>query len=348
MCDAVSQTSTSQAPTLSVVFPAYNEEEWIGRSIEAVVASAKYADWQVEIVVIDDGSTDGTGPLLDELAEKHGVVVVHQENQGRFETVRAAIRKASSERVLILGSRVVVDEHSLAFLKDQLINHPERVVWNGHVRVESDGNPFAGFWKGILQVLWRKYMKNPRLMSFGIEDFDAYPKGSGFFCAPKQMLDSASDAFDSMFDDVRFASDDTRLIRWIAERENIYITPEFSCSYYHGRESLQKFAKHAFFRGTTFIDGYLGNPGAGRKMALAALGTGAAGVTLLVLRPKTAIAIGVAGSVAAGGVVKACGGSNADARAVSQLLPVFASSFGAGAVRGLALAAKAKLAKARR
>ncbi|MFE2757144.1 glycosyltransferase family 2 protein [Actinosynnema sp. NPDC059335] len=339
----MSQTIASQAPTLSVVFPAYNEEKWIGRSIDAVLVAAREADWQVEIVVIDDGSTDGTPELLDKYAELHGVVVVHQQNQGRFETVRTAIRTAGSERVLILGSRVVVDPHSLAYLKDQLVNHPERVVWNGHVRVESDGNPYAGFWNGLLQVIWRRYLKEPRLMSFGIEDFDAFPKGSGFFCAPKEMLLNASAAFDSMFDDIRFASDDTRLIRWIAERERIYISPDFSCSYYHGRESIRKFAKHAFFRGTTFIDGYLGNPGTSRKMALAALGAGAAGVTLLVARPKTAAVVAAAGTAAAGGVVKACGGSTADATAVSRMLPVFAVSFGAGAVRGLFLALRAKV-----
>ncbi|MDR6597533.1 glycosyltransferase family A protein [Saccharothrix longispora] len=339
----MSQTIASQAPTLSVVFPAYNEEKWIGSSIDAVLVAAAEADWKVEVVVVDDGSTDGTPALLDGYADRHGVVVVHQENRGRFETVRAAIRKASGERVLILGSRVVVDPHSLAFLKEQLVGHPERVVWNGHVRVESDGNPYAGFWNGLLQVLWRRYLKEPRLMSFGIEEFDAFPKGSGFFCAPKEMLESASAAFDSMFDDIRFASDDTRLIRWIAERERIHISPDFSCSYYHGRESLAKFAKHAYFRGTTFIDGYLGNPGTSRKMALAALGAGAAGITLLATRPRTAAVVGLAGTAAAGGVVKACGGSTADATAVSRMLPVFAASFGAGAVRGLLLALKAKV-----
>lgn len=348
MCDGVSQTSASElggAPTLSVVFPAYNEEKWIGRSLDAVLNSAAQADWKVEIVVIDDGSTDGTPALLDEYAEKHGVVVVHQENQGRFNTVRTAISTASSDRVLILGSRVVVDPHSLGYLKNQLIEHPERVVWNGHVRVESDNNPYAGFWNGILRIVWRRYLMNPRLMSFGIEEFDAFPKGSGFFSAPKWMLEEANAAFDSIFDEVEFASDDTRLIRWIAERERIWISPDFSCSYFHGRESIQKFAKHAYFRGTTFIDGYLGTAGTSRKMALGALGAGAAGVTLLVLKPKIAIATGVAGTVAAGGLVKACGGKTSDATALARMLPVFATAFGAGAVRGLFLAAKAKVKK---
>jgi hypothetical protein len=342
----VSSAVSPSPPSLSVVFPAHNEVKWIGQSVEAVVVAAEHADWPVEIVVIDDGSTDGTGELLDALADKYGVVVVHQENRGRFETVRRAIRTAGSERVLILGSRVVVDPHSLAYLKAQLTTHPERVVWNGHVRVESDGNPFAGFWKGILQILWRRYLKHPRLTSFGIEDYDAYPKGSGFFCAPKQMLEQASDAFDSMFDEVRFASDDTRLIRWIAERERIYISPDFSCSYFHGRESLRKFGQHAFFRGTTFIDGYLGSPGTGRRMALAALGAGAVAVALLVFYPIPAVLLGVVGLVAAGGLVIACGGSTSEARAVVIMLPVFAACFGGGAVRGLALAAKAKLARA--
>jgi hypothetical protein len=43
MCHAVNQTSASQAPTLSVVFPAFNEEKWIGRSVEAALAAAAQA-----------------------------------------------------------------------------------------------------------------------------------------------------------------------------------------------------------------------------------------------------------------------------------------------------------------
>lgn len=339
--------TSPQPPSLSVVFPAYNEVNWIGRSVQAVLAASRAANWNVEIVVIDDGSTDGTAELLDELADAHGVVVVHQANRGRFETVRTAIKRATSERVLILGSRVVVDEHSLAFLKSQMLEHPDRLVWNGHVRVETEGNPFAGFWKGILQILWRRYLKEPRLTSFGINDFDLFPKGSGFFCAPKEILEEGLATFDSIFDDVRFVSDDTRLIRSIAERHRIWIAPQFSCSYFHGRENLRGFATHAYFRGTTFIDGYLGQPGLGRRIALVAIGAGAAGTVLAFTRPKAALVTGTVGALAAGAAVREAGGSPADARAVAVLMPVFAGSFGACAVRGLLLALRARMSRSR-
>ena len=53
---------------LSVVIPVYNEQTWIRRSIEALMASAERADLSPDVVVVDDGSTDGTDTVLTELA----------------------------------------------------------------------------------------------------------------------------------------------------------------------------------------------------------------------------------------------------------------------------------------
>ena len=156
------------APELSVVIPVYNEQDWIERSVGALLASASAASWPIEVVVVDDGSTDATPSRLDDLRERHGITVLSQANSGRFEARRAGIAKSSGEWVALLDSRVIVDEHTLTFLRDQLVEHPERAVWNGHINVASEHNPYAGFMAGLVKVPWRKYCANPRLMSYGI------------------------------------------------------------------------------------------------------------------------------------------------------------------------------------
>ena len=328
-------------PSLSVVIPVYNEQDWIERSVGALVASAAEASWPIEVVVVDDGSTDATPARLDELRERHGITVLSQANSGRFEARRAGIAKASGNQILLLDSRVVVDTGALTFLRDQLVDHPERTVWNGHVNVASEDNPYAGFMAGLVKIPWRRYCANPRLMSFGIEEFDLFPKGTGFFSAPRAVLESASDAFVSLFDDVRFASDDTGVLRWIAERHRIFLAPEFSATY-HGRESFKKFAAQAYFRGTTFVDSYLGSPGPARNGLFAAFGVGVLGLGLALRRPKTAVVLAAAGSAAAGAAVTRFGATTAEAKAVAKLAPVFGAGFGAGAVRGLVMALRAR------
>ncbi|MDS0133820.1 MULTISPECIES: glycosyltransferase family A protein [unclassified Amycolatopsis] len=329
-------------PSLSVVIPVYNEQDWIERSVGALLASASAASWPIEVVVVDDGSTDATPSRLDDLRERHGITVLSQANSGRFEARRAGIAKSSGEWVALLDSRVIVDEHTLTFLRDQLVEHPERAVWNGHINVASEHNPYAGFMAGLVKVPWRKYCANPRLMSYGIEEFDVYPKGTTFFCARRGLLEGSVTAFASLFDDLRFASDDTRMLRWIAERERIWLAPELSATY-NGRDSFKKFTQQAYFRGTTYVDSYIASPGPARNALFGALAAGVIGLVFAAKKPKTTLAAGVLGAVAAGEVVKKCGATGPEARAVTKLLPVFAGGFGAGVLRGLAMAVRARL-----
>jgi glycosyltransferase involved in cell wall biosynthesis len=322
-----------------VVIPVFNEETWAPRSVNAVLSSAAAAGWPVEVVVVDDGSTDGTAAALARLVAESGVSVVTQANRGRFAARRAGLDRATGDRVLFVDSRVVVRPDALAWLANQLADHPDRRVWNGHVHVVDDGNPYNGFWAGLVAVVWRRYLRSPRLMSFDAADFDAFPKGAGFFCAPRALLLEATDAFRSLYSDDRMASDDTKLIRWVAERERIWISPELACDY-HGRSTLPGFLRHAFFRGATFVDGYLVAPGAMRRSA--ALGAAAVvGVGAIASRrPHQAAVLAVAAPVAAGVLTRACGASQAQARSVSLLLPAFVPAFGAGALRGLLLAGR--------
>ncbi|MGW6443557.1 glycosyltransferase family 2 protein [Lentzea sp. NPDC055074] len=331
-------------PTLSVVIPTYNEQDWIARSVEALMTSLDRAEWPAEIVVVDDGSTDETPKRLVELVQRFGITVVSQENAGRFAARQAGLAAATGERVLLLDSRVIIAPEAFTYLRDQFVQHPERKVWNGHINVDTVGNPYGGFWAGLVAIGWRKYVANPRLVSFGADEFDLYPKGTGFFCAPRELLLGAARSFESLFDDVKLASDDTRMLRWISEQERIHLSPGFAATY-NSRDSFKKFVKHAYFRGTTFVDSYLDSPGPARNALFAAMAVGVVGLVVAAKFPKTALLLILVGMGAAGAVARKCGATKDQTLAVSKLLPVFAASFGSGVVRGLFLALKKALTK---
>ncbi|MFI9810717.1 glycosyltransferase family 2 protein [Saccharothrix variisporea] len=333
-------TSRTSVPSLSIVIPVYNEPEWIGRSVGALRTALGNAGWDAEIIVVDDGSTDATPARLAEL----DVTVVSQPNSGRFAARFAGIQRATGELVLLVDSRVLLGADSLVYLRDQLAEHPERRVWNGHVEADNPDNPYGAFMSGLVAVGWRRYMADPKLTSFTAEDFDLYPKGTGLFLAPRDLLEKAATSFSSLYDDVRLASDDTRMLRHIAEQGPIFLSPGFH-GLYHSRDSLEKFTRHAYFRGSTFVDGYLDSPGPVRNAAFGAAAVSAVTFGLLLRRPKLALALVGAGSAAAGVVVRRCGGSPRQAFAVARLLPLFASCFGAGVVRGLVLALRKRWGK---
>jgi glycosyltransferase involved in cell wall biosynthesis len=89
----------TQDLTLSVIIPCYNEVKTIRNVVERVIA-VEEAD---EIIIFDDGSTDGTRELLPELEREFTLVrvVYHPHNQGKGAAVRTGIDAAQKDIILI-------------------------------------------------------------------------------------------------------------------------------------------------------------------------------------------------------------------------------------------------------
>lgn len=67
-------------PRISIIVPVYNVERFLGKCLDSVLAST-FEDW--ECICIDDGSTDGSGAILDEYADRDARFrVEHRENAG--------------------------------------------------------------------------------------------------------------------------------------------------------------------------------------------------------------------------------------------------------------------------
>lgn len=99
---------------LSVVIPAYNVEDLIGRCVRSVFAAAP-AD--VEVIVVDDGSRDGTLEAASALArEDNRVKVIHTDNRGAFRARLTGVENASGEWVTFADADDTVNEGSLTRL----------------------------------------------------------------------------------------------------------------------------------------------------------------------------------------------------------------------------------------
>ena len=82
---------------ITVIVPAYNVEEWFPRCIESILSQTHRA---LEIIVINDGSTDGTAQLINEYAKKDNrIVAVHQDNAGLIEVRERGIEMATGEYI---------------------------------------------------------------------------------------------------------------------------------------------------------------------------------------------------------------------------------------------------------
>jgi glycosyltransferase involved in cell wall biosynthesis len=318
--------------SLSVVMPVYNEAEHLPATIDALADAVARSTFEAELVLVDDGSSDGSAEVArGRLDRRLPLEVVSQRNRGRFEARRVGLETASGEWVLLLDGRVRLAPEALAFVESRLTS--DGAVWNGHVEVDAHDNAYGIFWRLIAELAWEDYFASPRETSFGSEDFDRFPKGTTCLLAPRWLLLDAVAAFRSRYDDLRNANDDTPLLRWIAERERIHLAPTFSCSY-RPRGTLAAFVRHSVHRGVVFLDGH------GRHesrffpavVAFYPLSTLVAAKTMR--RPSTLVwtALAVSAAAAALGVAKER--TSSEVRALALLAPVYAAAHAIGMWRG--------------
>ncbi len=92
---------------VSVIVPVYNSASYLSRCLDSVI-SQTYVD--IEVVLVDDGSTDDSGKICDRYAEKDArVCVYHQKNQGASIARKDGIIKAKGEWLSFVDSDDIVE-----------------------------------------------------------------------------------------------------------------------------------------------------------------------------------------------------------------------------------------------
>lgn len=333
------------APTLSVVIPSFNSAPWLPSTLGALADAIREAEVAAEVIVVDDGSTDGTGEIVAGLAASFPgeLRVVSQPNRGRFLARWEGIGAAAADLVLLLDSRVLVHRGSLRHVLHEIEREPDRSAWNATV-VTDPRAPLVGlFWEVPTHVFWGRYLRSPRAMNLTADNFDQAPKGTTMFLARKHVL---VDAFQHAWPDgdARLVSDDTKVLRRIAQTRTIRLDPDFSATY-RPRTTVRGFVRHTFDRGTLFVDSYAGTTPARsstlRLLAVAPLlfiGLLVALLTAGQARSAGALLSGALSLVlipAAVAAVNRCPARSVWAYVAS--LPVFVVPFWLGLVRGVVL-----------
>jgi len=176
---------------LSVVLPCLNERETVGICVQKAIAAIEDAKIRGEVVVADNGSTDGS----IELAQSAGARVVHVSQRGYGNALRGGIQAAHGAFVLMADSDDSYDFGHIPRFVEQLRNGSDLVM----------GNRFlGGIRNGAMPVLHR-YLGNPLLTAIGRLFFRSPSRD--FHCGIRAFRRDSYDRMDIRSTGMEFASE---------------------------------------------------------------------------------------------------------------------------------------------
>ncbi len=129
--------------SLTVIVPVFNERTTVAEVIRRM--RAVEVPLEVQIIVVDDGSSDGSDKVLDALQDSTVRLIRHERNQGKGAAVRTGLHEARGDLVLIQDADLEYDPNDWSKLLEPILRGKARVVF---------GSRFTGERKNMLPLHW--------------------------------------------------------------------------------------------------------------------------------------------------------------------------------------------------
>ena len=123
----------NQNPAISVVLPVYNAEAYVREAVESVLAQS-FTDF--ELILINDGSTDGSGAILCDLAARDTrIVLMERPNDGLVSALNEGIERARADLIARMDADDVTMPERFALQHARMVEEPELAVLGSFMRV---------------------------------------------------------------------------------------------------------------------------------------------------------------------------------------------------------------------
>tara|TARA_Y100000034_G_scaffold51102_1_gene62872 strand:+ start:577 stop:1296 length:720 start_codon:yes stop_codon:yes gene_type:complete len=147
---------------LSILIPAYNEEETINELI-GVVKKADIKDIEKEIIVVDDGSKDKTIEIVEKIKEI--ILVKHEKNRGKGAAIRTGIEYATGDIIIIQDADLEYDPNDYSKLIKPIINGETKVVYGSRILHQRQKERNERFLKGKHTQAYKAFYMGGRVLT---------------------------------------------------------------------------------------------------------------------------------------------------------------------------------------
>lgn len=138
---------------VSVIIPVYNEKEYILKTIKAVKA-LDFVNLEKEIIVVDDGSDDGTPEILK--LEPGIKIILSAKNYGKGHALKIGLAQATGDIIALQDADLEYNPLDLSLSVNQIINNNAQVVFGSRMK----GNNPIGHWRYYLGNLLISFLVN--------------------------------------------------------------------------------------------------------------------------------------------------------------------------------------------
>ncbi|MHC1724379.1 MAG: glycosyltransferase family 2 protein [Aminipila sp.] len=144
-------------PKVSIIIPVYNTEKYLTKCVNSVINQSLE---EIQIILVDDESTDSSGELCESLKEIDSrIIVVHKKNGGLGYARNTGLEYATGEFVSFLDSDDWIEQNHLENLYEKAISAQVDLVLGGVTHVDNDGN-----YKGIFRTIEENIYINKEIL----------------------------------------------------------------------------------------------------------------------------------------------------------------------------------------
>lgn len=171
-------------PLVSVLLASYNHEKFVEAAVRSIMAQQGV---KFELIVIDDGSKDGSPELLDRLSKELGFRYKHRENKGVVATYNELLEMAHGRYFCTFASDDIMPPGRLAEQSSYLKQHPQYIACFGQIKqMDPEGNVAENFdpryLRSIPQVTFEQFFLGERELHGCSEmlDLEVFKSMGGF------------------------------------------------------------------------------------------------------------------------------------------------------------------------